>query len=67
LTYRFRPRRIRHDAVGVFVHAALSSTVDLSVFALTIGAAVGTSSAIPIIITIVMATITAITAITHPA
>jgi hypothetical protein len=58
----YRPCRIRYDAVGVFVHAALSSTVDLSVFALTIGAAVGTSSTIGNIITMVMAT-----TISHPA
>jgi hypothetical protein len=32
LIYAFAPCRIRYDAVGVFVHAALSSTVDLSVF-----------------------------------
>jgi hypothetical protein len=52
----YRPCRIRYDAVGVFVHAALSSTVDLSVFVLTIDATVGTSSTI----TIIMATITTI-------
>jgi hypothetical protein len=67
LIYPFAPCRIRHDAVGVFVHAALSSTVDLSVVAPTIDATVGTSSTIAIIITIVIATITTITATTHPA
>jgi hypothetical protein len=51
LIYPFAPCRIRHDAVGVFVHVALS-------FAPTIDATVGTSSTIAIIITMVMATIT---------
>jgi hypothetical protein len=56
LIYPFAPCRIRYDAVGFFVHAALSSTVDLSVFGLPIGATVGISSTITVIATIVMAT-----------
>jgi hypothetical protein len=63
----YRPCRIRHDAVGDVIHAALSSIVDLAMFAPTMDTTVGTSSTIALIITIVIATITTITATTHPA